>query len=113
MDTKMTHTVPAELANVIRQRLSGSNGLSRSMTTPRARVTSSMRHPVTKLREATRGRMSNRNVIDLGVVQLRITMRENVAKPDDIPGMRDLLTPEIMAKYRAKHLQPAHAVESA
>jgi hypothetical protein len=61
VDTKMTHTVPAELANAIRQRLSGSNGLSRSMTTPRARVTSSMRHPVTKLREATRGHSVSTN----------------------------------------------------
>jgi hypothetical protein len=36
--------------------------------------------------------MSNRNVIDLAVVQLRITMREDVAKPDDVPGMGDLLS---------------------
>src|SRR5262245_43936628 len=36
--------------------------------------------------------MSNRNVIDLGVVQLRITMREDVAKPDNIAGMRALLS---------------------
>jgi hypothetical protein len=37
-----------------------------------------------------RRRMDDRNVIDLRVVQLRIAMRENVAKPDDVAGVGNL-----------------------